>query len=424
MTSPHGFWWRLRHLFRSRQWDADLRDQIDAHLDEAAAEFETQGLSPADARRAARRSFGSVVQAEESSRDIRGRWLLDFSKDVRYGLRSLRRNPAFTTVAFVSLAIGIGANAAIFSIVNAVFLRPRPVANPDQLVQLYVGDPSQPHDSSSYPSDLDLRERNGVLSDLAAFGLRQFRITEPNQVELVWGEPVSGNYFDLLGVRAAHGRTLVAADDGQPSGSPHVVIGHSLWTRRFNSDPAVLGRTISINNQLLTIVGIAPREFTGMTRGVSSEIWIPITTVSLLEPSRSEITGRGSRWLTLIGRLAPGMTFEQARSRFDLLTAEMQADHPEEWRSRQEDGHIRELSVRVLRERDARVHPDMSGAVYGLVALIVVVVNVVLLMACMNLASMLLARAIVRRNQMGNRLKLGASRGRRERQLKTESLLL
>lgn len=426
MRSAHGFWWRLRHLFRSgEQSDADLRDQINAHLDEATEEFEAQGLSPADARRAARRSFGSVVQAEETSRDIRGRWMQDLAKDLRYGLRSLRRNPAFTAVAFVSLAIGLGANTAIFSIVNAVLLRPRPVANPDQFVEIYIGHRGEPYESSSYPSYLDLRARNGVLSDLAAFSVRQFKITEPDQVEEIWGEPVTGNYFDLVGVRAAHGRGLVAADDAQPGGSPHVVIGHALWTRRFNADPAVVGRSISINNLPLTIVGVAPREFTGMSRGLSSEIWIPVMTLPLLEPGRAAtILTRGSRWLTLIGRLAPGSTFEQARARFDLLTAEMQADHPEEWRARQGDGNIRELFITVLRERDTRIHPELTPAVYGLVGLLVVVVNVVLLMACMNLASMLLARAIVRRKEMAIRLTLGATRWRLVRQLIAESLLL
>jgi len=417
---------RLRGLLRARQSDRDLQDQISGHLEEATEEYLQRGLPPAEARRAALLDFGGVPQVEEAFRDVRGRWLSDLTQDVRYGLRSFKRDPAFVTIAILSLAVGIGANTLIFSIVNSILLRPRPVSNPDQLVELYVGDRQHPYETCSYPSFLDLRDANGVLSGLAAYGIRQFKLTDANQVEQVWGEVVSGDYFDVLGVSLHGGRAFGAGDRLPPGGNPVVVIGNGLWRRLFNSDPNLIGREITINGQSLTVVGIAPPQYTGMLRGLSTEVWIPATTLPLLEPRNGHLlTSRDSRWLTLVGRLKPGASVEQARARFDLLSREMQLKHPEEWSSRwPETGPVRELFVSVLRERETRIHPSMKADAYALVALLVVIVNVVLLIACLNLASMLLARAVVRRKEMAIRLAIGAGRWRLIRQLLTESVLL
>jgi predicted permease len=417
---------RVRGYLRAQQSDRDLRDQIDAHLEEAIEEHVRRGLSPADARRAALLEFGSVVQAEESYRDVRGRWLQDVTKDVRYGLRSLGRSPAFATIAVLSLAVGIGANTAIFSIINAMVLRPRAVADPGNLVELYVGDRQRPYETCSYPSYIDFRDRNGVFSGLAAYGISQFRLTDPDRAEQVWGEVVSANYFDVLGVPAYSGRMFGEDVDRVPGSEQSVVISYGLWQRRFDADPSVIGRTMAINGQTLTVVAVAPPEYTGMMRGLASELWIPAAAMPLLEPSkgRSLLNSRGSRWLVLVGRLAPGVSVERARTRFELLSREMQATQPDEWKSKQQSGAIRELFVSVVREHDTRIHPDMHADAYAAVALVVAVVNVVLAIACMNLANMLLARGVVRRKELAIRLALGAGRWRLIRQLMIESLLL
>ncbi|HEU4506994.1 MAG TPA: ABC transporter permease [Pyrinomonadaceae bacterium] len=350
--------------------------------------------------------------------------------DLRYGAKMLLKTKGLTVVAIVSLAVGIGANSAIFSIVNSFLLRARPVAQPEKLVELYVGDPEQPYQATSYPSYLDLRDRsNDVLSGLAAYGIRQFNLGGTNDVEQIWGEAVSGNYFDVLGVVPHKGRTFLPEEDSAPGKNPVAVISHNLWQRRFNSDPELVGKTVTINEQALTVVGIAPRQYTGMFRGLSSEIWIPAMMMPVLEPQRGErlLTSRGNRWVTLVGRLKPDATLAHARARFDLLTREMQAAYPEEWMEKR-DGRggkaTRVSSIAVLAESETRVHPGAQSMVYGLIALLFVIVNLVLLIACINLAGMLLARAVTRRREIAVRLALGASRLRIVRQLLTESLLL
>src|ERR1044071_7267527 len=195
--------------------------------------------------------------------------------DLRYGAKMLWKGKGITVVAVISLAVGIGANSAIFSLINSLLLRPRAISRPGEVVELYVGDAEQPYQSTSYPSYLELRDRNDVLSGLAAYSTHQFRLGDAGEVETIWGEAVSGNYFDVLGVAAQKGRTFAADEDLVPRRNPVAVISHSLWQRRFNSDPELIGKTVTLNEQPLTIIGVAPPQYTGMIRGLSIEIWVP-----------------------------------------------------------------------------------------------------------------------------------------------------
>ena len=338
----------------------------------------------------------------------------------------LWKSKGITIIAVISLAVGIGANSAIFSLVNSIFLRPRAISRPEQIVELYVSEgEQQPYSSTSYPSYLDLRDHNDVLSGLAAYGIRQFKFGETD-VEQIWGEAVSGNYFDVLGVAAQKGRTFSPDEDLVPGRNPVAVISQGLWQRRFNSDPDLIGKTITLNDQSLTVIGIAPAQYTGMIRGLASEIWIPTAMLPAVDKQLGErgLTSRGNRWMIMVGRLKPETTLAQARARFELLTRDMQAAHPDEWLSKNQSGRVRVSAITVLPESETRIHPGMQTAAYGVVALVFVIVNLVLLIACINLASMLLARAVSRRREMAVRLAIGASRFRIVRQLLTESVLL
>jgi predicted permease len=405
-------WIRLASLLRLRRSGDDIDAELESHVAMHVADGIRAGLSEAEARRQALIRLGGAEQTRQAMRERRGLpWLESLLRDLRYSFRTLSKHPAVTAIAILSIGLGIGANATIFSMVSRFVLRPLPVGDPTTLLSLHIME-GREQCCNSFPLPIyrDLREQSKSFSDVAAFyELLPASVGGNGEPERVWGQAVTTNFFDVLGMRMIAGRGFVASEDS----APMIVIGEELWRRRFNGDPSIIGRSILLSGRTFTVVGVAPIAFHSVDQILSCQFWLPLGMAAQLVPNLPPRESREYHWLAVVGRVRPGTTRPQVVSELRTLAERFAKSYP-----------ATDKENSFVFEQAGSLPPRDRDTVLIFLAALSVVVLLVLGIACANVANLLFARAAERQRDIAVCLAVGATPARLRRQMLTESLLL
>jgi predicted permease len=408
---------RLRMLVHRRQFDAELEEEMRLHLELRKQDQLESGMTAGDAQAAARRKFGNVTSLTERSNLAWGwEWLEHLTQDLRFGLRILSKNPGVTFVIILTLALGVGANTAIFGLVNGILLQRLPVPAPEQVAALVIQASGSPLGSLgfSYPQFVEFRQQMAPFCEVFGQAGGLYNFTADGHSETLSVGAMSSNYFSALGLKPSLGRLILPGEGERPGEAAILVLGYSFWQRRFGGDPEVIGKQVRVVGKPATIVGVAPKDFRGQLAGFDFDGFVSLSTLFPDASPNGFWSSRDHHPMLCLARLKPGVTPAQIQSRFDVISQRLTAQYP---------ATDRGISVRVMDERLSRPIPYANNAFIMFSGLFLILGALVLLLACTNIANILMARASVRRREMAIRAALGGARSRLVRQMLTETIL-